>query len=274
MVACALASGVGLIAFSLLNSGLIMFAQSTAANLSGLRGRQTLDKLNEIVRYAETSPQLITSTGVAATGNSAAGMLSKVYRGGPFLVKNSDGSTGDIPATANTFRLEYSAALAPPAPEVGDYLLIDSVSRPELEISQVQTLPNKTVNGQTIKCLTVTTQQPLGALVKPSTNRVAGYLHRRQALVFASVSGGNQLRYYPLVKSGTNFLSASNYRVLQGGYETLATKPFFQLGAANELAVNVQVHASGKTEYVELLNNSRSLTTLPVRATIRNITSK
>ncbi|HEV7405346.1 MAG TPA: hypothetical protein VGO11_20550, partial [Chthoniobacteraceae bacterium] len=173
-VAAALTGAVGLTVIGVLRSSAVLSSQNAGINISASRAREVIDQINDRARYALDQPVLINTDGTAATGSTADGVLLKRYLGAPFVVKEVNGGT-DIAATATQFVLEYRAGL--PDPLVGDWILLESVARPELEISAVAAM---TPSGAILRKL-ITTTTAVGEPLRPLSYRVGGSLYHKEA---------------------------------------------------------------------------------------------
>lgn len=271
IVAAGVLGVAGLIGISMLGAGLRLASQNSALNLSNFRGRQALDRLGAITRYAEEQPELITTTGAAASGSTADGIMVKNQLGGPYVLKDSTGSaTNDILATAKTFTVEYVPANGVSPLVVGDWLVVEISTRPELQIATVGT---QTASG-VIRKNVITTTEALGELARPSMYRVAGYGYRKQAYVFNTAAGQAELRHYPRVTNGMSFSAAANYTVLGRGFQKLNAQPYFQATTINGLD-NVWMRSiarsSGGAEHAEKMSGRKTLTTMPISVNLWNV---
>lgn len=264
MVVSGLMGVVGLVGYAMLHTGMVLFTQNVALNMSGVRISQAVDRMTEAVRAAEEMPQLITNTGAAATGTTADGILVKRYLGGPYVIKKSDGTTDNIDLSTKIFQVEYATNTGVNDPAVGDYLKLDITSAPELQVAAVQVLTNPLAGTRKLK---VTTTTAIGETVSPWAYRVAGYLHRREAYVFIAQSSRRELRYYPKVTTGMSYSTAANYQVLGNGYDRLGSNPYFTRTTVNSMSVialSANVHYSGESEYVDRVTGFKSFSTLPI----------
>jgi hypothetical protein len=269
MVSAALLGVVGFVTFGVLHSSMILSGQNLGVNLSSFRGRQMIDRVDEHSRYGMAQPALINTDGTANASGAADGILVKRLVGSPYVVKNSDGTTADIPATATSFVIEYWNQL--PDPQAGDFILMETIQRPELEISAVT---NLTANGSVLR-KQITTTIALGEVAKPSQYRVGGTIYKKEAFVFAAYEAGAnprcELRHFSRVRGTTNFSTASNYYVMANGFRKLNGQSFFTNATSNNVQISVLralVHSSGKQEIVERNSTVSSSTTVPVQLRI------
>lgn len=265
-IALAVFCAVGLVAFNVLRSGMLLSSQNVGINVSAMRSREIIDQIGERSRYAMEQPSLITATGADASGTTADGISIKVIVGLPYVLKASDGTTSDIPTTATQFVLEFRPDLTPPS--VGDYILVESVSRPELEISAVSAMA---AVGTTQRRL-ITTTTAIGEAVRPSYYRLTSSLYRKSAYVFvntdATTNPRAELRYFYRVRGSTNFSTASNYVVMATGYRRLNNLTYFTsttVDGANTTVLNAMVNSTVRSETVARGSNVSTYTTLPVQ---------
>lgn len=252
-------------ACAVIYSAMILSRQNSGINLSSLRMRQMIDRIGEQARYSLEQPVLINADGTSASGSQADGMLLKRYGGGPYILKESGGTNGDIAATAKTFRLEFRKDL--PTPGVGDYIMVEAATAPELEI----TAASKVEENSSVQRWSITTKTAVGELLRPSTYRVAAQIYRKEAFVFKAIEAGNnprsELRHYKSVVGTTNFSQASNYRVLASGFRKLGNNGYFRNVTSNNLRTTVLsavVHATGRDQYLDSMLKTKSYTTMPV----------
>src|SRR6476661_6994319 len=76
-VATGLVGIVGLILYSTMSTTLRLSSENVVTNVSNYRARQTLDRIGEIVRYAQDTPTLIKNDGTVATSNTSDGIVVK-----------------------------------------------------------------------------------------------------------------------------------------------------------------------------------------------------
>lgn len=87
MVVMALAALVGGIAYLILNTGLLMFAQNTATNVAHQQARMAMLQMQKEMHQAVSPTQLVNANGNPVNGNGpAAGVRFHVFAAGPFRV--------------------------------------------------------------------------------------------------------------------------------------------------------------------------------------------
>ncbi|RYD85640.1 MAG: prepilin-type N-terminal cleavage/methylation domain-containing protein [Verrucomicrobiaceae bacterium] len=270
-VAAALLGVVGVIMFGVLRSGMILSKQNAGLNLSSLRARQTIDRIGEQARYSIDQPILINSNGGAESGSTSNGVLVKRYIGGPYVIKETQGGSADIATTATQFVLEFRKDLSPPV--VGDWILMETVTRPELEISAAA----KIDQTEKIQRWRITTRTAINEAVRPGVYRVSGQLYRKEAFMFVATETGtnprSELRHFARVVAATNFLQAANYRVLASGFRRIESTYFKRelKDGVNVITLSALVHSSGQDEYLDKNMQTTQFTTVPVRMQLRSV---
>ena len=273
MVATGLVGVASLAMISLMVSTMKLSSQNVVTNVTNYRARQTLDRLGEIVRYAQDTPVLITNAGATATGSSD-GILIKNALPGMYVFKNSNGKTDDIPSGSTSFMVQYAptstlpgAKVEPPA--VGDYFLVGLTSHPELEVASVS---NVTVSGTT-SSVVITTKQATTEKATPSTYTVTGARYRKEAYVFVQSSSQWTLRHYFRVVAGLDYTASKNYFELGAGFQKIGTQAWFTTSAADGTQatwLQAVARSSSHAEYAEKISNHTTLTTMPVQVKLWN----
>lgn len=269
MVAAAVFTVVGVAVLSVLLSTMQLSSENAVANLSNFRARQTLDRVGEIIRYAQDTPVLINADGTAASGTTADGVLVKNALGGPYVFKNSNGKTDDIPAGATSFMVEYAPAAGLSAPAVGDYFLINLSTQPELEVTSVT--PASSVGS--ISRALVTTKTGLTEVAQPDTYTVNASRYRKEAYIFAAAGTQWSLRHYSNVTSSTIYSNAAAYSVLGTGFQKLGNQAWFNTVSANGTEafwMRAVARSSDHGEYNEYFTGRNTLTSMPVQGKLWN----
>jgi hypothetical protein len=259
---------MGLIIFGVLRSGTILSSQNTGINVSSSRARMALDQIGEKTRYSLVTPALINTSGAAVSGTTADGIMLKKLIGSTYVVRKSAGSDDTITSATKQFVLEYQAELTDPNP--GDWMLVESIERPELQISAVNSITSYTSAGSPMKRASVTTTAALGEDARPSLYRVSATLYRKMAYTFVPATGDYfELRYYSNVGPSTNFSTASNYRVEADSYRRLGGSAFFTDSISNgaeTINLKAMVNASDRTEYIARKNPNNTFIAVPIQA--------
>ncbi len=267
MVGTALAGGASLAMFNVLLTTTKLSSQNVATNVSSYRARQTLDRIGEVVRFAQDTPVLINADGTTAAGTTSDGILVKNARGGPYVIKNSNGqASADIPAGATAFLVEYSTPTLA-APVVGDYILFALSTQPSLEVTSVAAAGS---TGSIAK-VQITTKTGLTELAKPGSYTVTGSRFNKEAYIFSQANAQWSLRHYPRVTSTTNFTSATNYHVLGTGFQKLGTQSWFTTTTDNGTQsswLRAVARSSDHAESAAKLRNT--LTSMPVQIKLWN----
>jgi hypothetical protein len=269
-VAMGLVGVVGLILYSTLSTTLRLSSVNVVTNVSNYRARQTLDRIGEIVRYAQDTPLLINKDGTVATGNTSDGIIVKNSVDGPYVFKNANGQAdAEIPDTAKTFIVEFSPSANVVAPTVGDFFTLALSKHPELEVTTVST---PIQNGGVSK-VTITTQQALGELAKPGIYTVGAYRYRKEAFVFAQSGERWELRHFGSLTALSKFNEKAYYRVMGTGYSKLGDQPFFvattTVNGTRSVTLRAVARSSDHAEHVEGRTGS-ALTSMPLEIDLWN----
>lgn len=266
-VASALIGAVALTTLGVLRSGAVLSSQNAGINISSSRAREVVDRINDRARYSMEQPVLINADGSAATGTTADGLLAKRFLGSSYNLKDATGGTTDLAATATQFCLEYRNTLPDPTP--GDYILLESVSRPELEIA---TVTNMTAVGSVLR-KAITTTTALGEAVRPSAYRVGGQLYRKEAFIFVATDASSnprfELRNYTRVVASTVFTTRGTSIQLADGFRRLQSQAFFTRTTSNgatTVVMRALANSSNRQEYVARGMANSTFTTVPIQS--------
>lgn len=269
MVASAIATVVGLAVFSVLTSSMKLSSENSVTNLSGYRARQTLDRLGEIVRYAQDTPVLISADGTTATGTTSDGILVKHALGGPYNFFNTNGQeSADIPTGSSSFMVEYAPGAGADVPRVGDYFLVGLSTQPELEVATVG-VPS----GSPIAKVQITTRQSIAETATPSTYTVTAYRYRKEAYIFSGSGTQWSLRHYPIVTAAMSYGSVASYKVLGTGFQKLGTQAWFTTITDNGTQacwLRAVARSSNHAEYADNISGHNTLSTMPVQIKLWN----
>jgi type II secretory pathway pseudopilin PulG len=123
MITCVLIAALGLIIFSLLNTGTILGAKNTAVNVAHQQARTAMIQMTQNLHSAVSPLQLVDATGIPLPLNGdgsinngpAAGISFQLLTSGPLRVV-ADANVGDTSVTLNT------SGVTPP--QAGDRLII------------------------------------------------------------------------------------------------------------------------------------------------------
>jgi hypothetical protein len=270
MVSTALVGVASLILIGVLVSTMKLSSENAVTNISNYRARQTLDRLGEIVRYAQDTPVLINADGTVAAGSTSDGILVKNPLGGPYVFLNSSGkSTDDIASGSTSFMVQYSPSAGANAPQVGDYFLLALSTQPELEVITVSAAST----AGTTSSVVITTRQPITETASPGTYTVTAAHYRKEAYVFAQAGNSWTLRHYPRVIATTNYTTAANYLQLGTGFQKLGTQSWFTTVTSNGTQASwlqAVARSSNHAEYVETISGHNTLTTMPVQVKLWN----
>lgn len=270
LVSTALVGMVGLMVLSVLTSTMKLSSQNAATNVSNYRARQTLDRMGQIVRFAQDTPVLINANGTLASGTTSDGILVKNALGGPYVFKNANGvADADIPSGSTSFLVEYASAAGLDAPKVGDYFVLALSTQPELEVSTVGTI---TTTGSISK-VQITTKTGIAETAKPGSYTVAGYRFRKEAYVFLQSGSRWSLRHYPKVVAATNFNNPLSSNLLGTGFSKLANQAWFTTTIDNGTQAcwfRAVARSSNRAEYAESVTGKNTLTSMPVQIKLWN----
>lgn len=269
MVAASVFSVVGFAVLSVLLSTMQLSSENVAANLSNFRARQVLDHVGEVIRYAQDTPVLINADGTAASGNTADGVLIKNALGGPYVFKNSNGKTDDIPVGTTRFMVEYAPSAGMTLPEVGDYFLVNLSTQPELEVLSVT--PATSVG--LVSRAQITTRTGLTEVAQPDTYTVNAARYRKEAYTFVQSGSQWSLRHHSNVTSTTVYTDASSYTVLGTGFQRLGSQAWFNTVGDNGTQafwLRAVARSSDQGDYIEYFTRRNSLTSMPVQSKLWN----
>jgi type II secretory pathway pseudopilin PulG len=271
MVATVLVGAVGMIMFSVMISTMKLSTKNVVTNLSNHHARQTLDRIGEIVRYAQDTPVLINANGTTASGGTSDGLFVKNSQGGPYVFKNSNGQAdADIPSDAKIFSVEYAAAAGLSAPEIGDFFAVALATQPQLEVVGVGT---PTVSGSISK-VQVTTRQALGETAKVSSYTASASRYRKEAFIFVQSGTYWDLRHYGKITPLTNYTDSSSYKVIASGFQKLGGQPWFTTGitvdGTQSASLRALARSSNRAEYAEIKSGRTTLTSMPIQIKLWN----
>lgn len=271
MVATGLVGVVGLILFSTMSTTMRLSSQNVVTNVSNYNARKTLDRIGEIVRYAQDTPTLINKDGTVASTNTADGIVVKNSVDGPYVFRNSNGqSDAEIPETAKSFIVEFSPSASVVAPAVGDFFTLSLSKHPELEVTSVSAVTRS--NG--VSKVTINTQQALGEVAKPGAYTVAAYRYRKEAFVFAKSGERWDLRHFGSLTALAKFDEPASYRIMGKGFKKLGDQPFFvattTLNGTRSVTLRAVARSSDRTEYVEEKSGRSTLTSMPIEIDLWN----
>jgi hypothetical protein len=270
MVAVGLVGIVSTMLISVLISTMKLSSENVVTNVSNFRTRQTLDRICEIIRFAQDTPVLINADGTLASGGTSDGVLVKNSRGGPYVFINSSGNAADdIPSGAKSFVVQYAPAAGVVAPEVGDYLLLALSTHPELEVASVSAVSN----SGSISSVQITTIQGISETAKPGSYTVAGSRFRKEAYIFSQAGSQWDLRHYGRVTSVTSYTNSSSYSVLGTGFQKLGSQPWFSTTTADgtqSIWLHAVARSSNHEEYAERISGRNTLTSMPLQIKLWN----
>ncbi len=183
MVSTTIVLITGSIIYTMLNTGMVLFAKNTAINMAHQQARTAVLQMEQDLHSAISIPQLVDSGKNAVAGNGpAAGISFQLYSKGPLQVANSAlRGQNNIDITVNGY-----------VPTAGQRLCIPT-HQVELDISFVS-------SGSTTRTLTLATPlqvDVLTTLYDPATNQnvavnVVCFITDRISYVVS----GSELRYF------------------------------------------------------------------------------
>jgi hypothetical protein len=266
MVSVALVGVVSLTINSVVLSTMKLSSQNMVTNLSSYRARQTLDRLGQIVRFAQDTPVLIKADGTLSA-TTADGILVKNALGGPYVFKNSNGQADDdLASGATSFLVEYAPAAGLAAPTVGDFFLLALSTQPELEVASVSAVSS-------ISRVQITTKQGISETAKPGSYTVTGCLYRKEAYIFAADGSQWSLRHYARVTAAMSYTNSSSYSVLGTGFQKLGGQAWFTTTTDNGTQatwLRAVARSSNHAEYSESRSSRNTLTSMPVQIKLWN----
>lgn len=278
MVSLSLLGVVFLIFTSVLVTTMKLSTQNAVTNISNYRVRQALDRLDEIVRYAQDTPTLINNDGTAASGTTSDGLLMNNIQGGVYVFYNSDGViTDSILSGSSTFVVKYSTVnadawrVADYAPKVGDYFLLNISTHPNLEVTAVSAV----TSGNPLNSVTVTTKTAIAETVTPASYEVTAARYRKEAYVFVQdgSTGYYALRHYGRVTSSTVYSDPTTYYQLGSGFAKMTNQTWFTAvtdSGAQAIWVRAIARSSNHAEYAEHISGHTTLSTMPLQVKLWN----
>jgi hypothetical protein len=244
--------------FSFLTGASLLYAKNMSIVHSHTNLRSVLDRLTNNLQQAYSLPVLINTSGASAAA-PAAGLYYDRYVGDPYLVTNASG-TG-LPATTTTLTLTCStvALASPPAPKVGDAVLIsDPNGNVRARISAVTAGTYDATNQR--QPYTVTLAAALGTAISWSAPevRVASLLHR-EAFVVVPGATQSEFRFYPNFEPVPVMTNPNNYTVISNQISSLAgeTTPFSLDMVGTDRIVRASLFARS-TEFSTWLTNKQA----------------
>jgi len=277
MVSLSLLGVVFLIFTSVLVTTTKLSTQNVATNVSNYRVRQALDRLDEIVRYAQDTPTLINNDGTAAAGTTADGILINNIQGGVYAFYNSDGNVADsIPSGTSTFMVKYTTVgadawkVADYTPKVGDYFTLNISTHPNLEVTAVSAV----TSGSPLNSVTVTTRTAITETVTPASYEITGARYRKEAYVFVAdgSTGYYGLRHYGRVTSTTVYSNPANFYQLGSGFAKMTGQTWFTAvtdAGAQAIWVRAIARSSNHAEYAEHTGRN-TISTMPLQVKLWN----
>lgn len=278
VISLAVLGVVFLILVSVLVTTMKLSIENADTNMSNYRVRQALDRLDEIVRYAQDTPTLINNDGTAATGTTADGLLINNVQGSVYVFYNADGNVAhDIPTGASTFVVKYTTVgvdaskVADYLPKVGDYFSLNISTHPNLEVTGV----SAATSGNPLNSVTITTKTGITETVTPSTYEVNAARYRKEAYVFVAdgSTGYFALRHYGRVKSSTVYSDSNNYHQVSTGFSKMTNQTWFTAvtdGSAQAVWVRAITRTSNHAEYAERISGHNTFTTMPLQVKLWN----
>ena len=220
MVTVAVVSIAGAGVYSILRTGMIMFAKNSAINFTHQQVRNGLMRLQEDLHQAISTPQLVSTSGTAITGNGPApGVSFRKYAGGPFYIYVASG-VSTIAANSSTISIVTGTQGIGKdyAPLPGQRLHIQvlptsllevdvaSVGSPTTQsVGTVYPLTLKSTLGTSIQVVNIANNNPIN---------VACFLSTPVSYIVQPSTGGNyQLLYSYLNSSGSTQTTVRSHYV-------------------------------------------------------------
>lgn len=280
LVSTGLVGATGLILTSMLVTTMKLSGENAVTNLSNYRARQTLDRLDDLVRFATSTPVLINSDGTTASGTTSDGILVKNALFGPYVFKNASGGTDDISSGSTSFIVEYSIPSSTPdsrkpdwLPQKGDFFLLNSSTKPDLEVTAATAASNVLNGTTTISRALITTRTGITEKLTPSTYTVTATRYRKEAYIFSPSGSMWNLLHYPRVISTTNYALAPNYVQMGAGFQKLNGQSWFTTTTDNGTQASwlrAVARSSGHAEATENISGHTTLTTMPLQIKLWN----
>ncbi|HEY3897430.1 MAG TPA: prepilin-type N-terminal cleavage/methylation domain-containing protein [Chthoniobacter sp.] len=271
LVSVAICAVVVMVFVSVLVTSMSLSSENAVTNLSNFRARQAVDRLNNLVRFAVSTPTLINADGSTATGTTSDGILVQNALPGFYVFLNANGSaTADIPSGATSFTVQFAPGADASAPKVGDHFLLTlATTQPDLEVTTVSAV---STSGST-SSVVINTGQSITEAASPGSCTVSGTRYRKEAYVFAQSGSYWSLRHYPQVTTGMSYSSTLSYIELATGFQKLANQSWFTTttdGSAQATWLRAVARSSNHAEYAETISGHTTLSTMPVQIKLWN----
>ncbi len=247
IVAMAIGTAVGLIAYGIASEGVISFARNVSINRSYTNARQSIARIANVMQSAGHIPQLVDATGADTNVSPAAGIRFWQYSSTPLFYITTPAIT-DTSLTLSLIKPGTTTTTIP-APSIGDMISIALIGfqARATGVSVTGTTAVVSFSGTiTSNVPTTLSSTTLASAITGATTAGA----KMTCLVWTSVAYidiNNQLRYFPRFISGTTSVStASNYKVityLTAALGTATTPLPFSLGPPPSINIDLYVEA-------------------------------
>ncbi len=249
---------ISAVIYSFLTGASTLYAKNMSIVHSHTNLRSVLDRLTNNLQQAYTMPVLINTSGTTSAA-PAAGLYYDRYLGDPYVITNSSGTGLASTVTSITITTSKAALASPPAPSVGDAILIsEPTGNVRARITAVTTGTYDAVNQR--QPYTVTLSAALGKTVSwsPPEVRIACLLHREAFLVVPGATSA-EFRFYKNFEPVPTINDAANYTVISNQLSILngETTPFSIDTVGTDRIVRASLFARC-TEYSTWLANKQA----------------
>jgi hypothetical protein len=208
------------VAYSFLQSSMVLYAKNMSIVRSHSNLRSVLDRLSNNLQQANSLPVLINTSGAVAVAPSA-GLYYDRYLGDPYVVSNPSG-TG-LPATTTTVTITRSlvALASPPVPKAGDALLIDDPSGAVRCLISAST-PGAVDAGLQRQPITLTFSSALGRTLSWTSPEVrTARLVHREAFLVVQTGNFSEFRYFQNFEPMPVLTNPASYAVVSNQFSIL-----------------------------------------------------
>ena len=257
---------IGIIISCITYTFLISTTQLYAKNLSLVHShsdiRSVLDRTLNNMQQGNSLPVLINTSGAVVATPPSAGLYYDSFRGDPYVITNPSGNGLAAGTTTAILTSSRSALASPPAPAVGDAIIISNPGgdvRVRLTACVAGTF-DSTNNRQPY---TVTFATALASAISwtSAETRTATLVHR-EAFLVVPVSGYSELRYFKdfePIPNAAGLANTANYTVITKQLSVLTgqTTPFSIANVGTDKIVRASFFARC-TDYSTYLNNRQA----------------
>lgn len=253
---------VSCVAYTFLLSSTQLYAKNLSIVHSHTDMRGVLDRTLNNMQQGNSLPVLIDTTGATVASGSSAGLYYDSYKGDPYVITNPSGNGLAVGTTTITLTYSTAALASPPAPKVGDAIIISNPGGDvRLQLSACVAGAFDSVNNR--QPYTVTLSSALASAISwtSAETRTATLVHR-EAFLVVPCSGYSELRYFKdfePIPSAAALANPANYTVVTKQLSVLTGEmtPFSIATVGTDKIVKASFFARC-TDYSNYLNNRQA----------------